>query len=240
MHLLLLDKAPNRLLFTAILKPLLSHFFFVFFQLLATIQFSFFFSLPLVLFPFTLVTPRSPLGLTIADGQNVTRVLSHHIHARLLNPSLLPSLLLALRTALFPNNSTSTSSTTPSQVSPPSTASIQAIRHRCATAIVDAIPPAILARFLATVSPSDEARESEAEDEAKRRNRDRDSDDHQHHRRQRRDRWIQDVEVSVLDVFGMPYMNKHLLYAIVELVVVRIFPEMAEKSVEDLLRERLG
>ncbi len=45
---------------------------------------------------------------------------------------------------------------------------------------------------------------------------------------------------GVLDVFGDSYCNKHLLYGIVELIIVRLIPEMAEKGVEELLQERLS
>lgn len=45
---------------------------------------------------------------------------------------------------------------------------------------------------------------------------------------------------QVLDVFGDSYCNKHLLYGVVELVIVRLIPEMAEKGVEELLQERLN
>ena len=43
-----------------------------------------------------------------------------------------------------------------------------------------------------------------------------------------------------LDVWGDEYMNKHLAYAAVELIVVRVLPELAEKSVQELFRERTG
>jgi hypothetical protein len=45
---------------------------------------------------------------------------------------------------------------------------------------------------------------------------------------------------QVLDVFGDSYCNKHLLYGVVELITVRLIPEMAEKGVEELLQERLN
>ena len=43
-----------------------------------------------------------------------------------------------------------------------------------------------------------------------------------------------------LDVWGDAYMNRNLAYAALELVLVRVLPELAEKSVQDLLRERIG
>lgn len=51
--------------------------------------------------------------------------------------------------------------------------------------------------------------------------------------------WIEDVE-GELDVWGDEYMNKHVAYAVLELIVVRVLPELAEKRVEDLMKERLG
>ncbi len=53
------------------------------------------------------------------------------------------------------------------------------------------------------------------------------------------ERRVTEVE-EVLDVFGDSYRNKHLLYGVVELIIVRLMPEMAEKGVEELLAERLN
>ena len=53
------------------------------------------------------------------------------------------------------------------------------------------------------------------------------------------ERRVREVE-DVLDVFGDSYCNKHLLYGIVELIIVRLIPELAEKGVEELLEERLS
>lgn len=43
---------------------------------------------------------------------------------------------------------------------------------------------------------------------------------------------------EMLDIFGNPYMNKHLVYNIAELVLVRLVPEMAESTAGELLAER--
>ena len=51
--------------------------------------------------------------------------------------------------------------------------------------------------------------------------------------------WIGEVE-GELDVWGDEYLNKHLGYAILELIVVRVLPELGERRVEELLKERLG
>jgi hypothetical protein len=50
---------------------------------------------------------------------------------------------------------------------------------------------------------------------------------------------IKDVE-DVLNTFDDSYCNKHLLYGIVELILVRLMPELAEKGIEELLEERLS
>jgi hypothetical protein len=53
------------------------------------------------------------------------------------------------------------------------------------------------------------------------------------------ERRVREVE-DVLNVFGDNYCNKHLLYGIIELIIVRLIPELAEKGVEELWEERLS
>jgi len=55
-----------------------------------------------------------------------------------------------------------------------------------------------------------------------------------------RDVWARQVETELLDIFGDEYLNRHLAYAVLELVVIRLLPELAEKGVEQLTRERMG
>ncbi len=43
-----------------------------------------------------------------------------------------------------------------------------------------------------------------------------------------------------LDAWGDRYLNRHLGYRMLELVIVRVVPEVGVKSVSDLLRERIG
>lgn len=45
---------------------------------------------------------------------------------------------------------------------------------------------------------------------------------------------------EVLDLFGDEYLNRHLMYGIVELLLVRLMPELAEKGVCELWEERLN
>ncbi|CCU75661.1 PXA domain-containing protein [Blumeria hordei DH14] len=52
------------------------------------------------------------------------------------------------------------------------------------------------------------------------------------------EKMVREMEAS-LDVLGDSYCNKHLMYSLVDLVVVRLMPELAESGVEALLAERL-
>lgn len=54
-----------------------------------------------------------------------------------------------------------------------------------------------------------------------------------------KERRVKEVE-EVLNIFDDNYCNKHLLYGVVELIVVRLMPELAEKGIEELLEERLN
>lgn len=49
-----------------------------------------------------------------------------------------------------------------------------------------------------------------------------------------------EVESELLDVWSDGYLNRHVAYQVLELVVVRILPEMAEKGVSELMERRLG
>ncbi|KAK3357434.1 hypothetical protein B0T25DRAFT_516868 [Lasiosphaeria hispida] len=51
---------------------------------------------------------------------------------------------------------------------------------------------------------------------------------------------LAEIERGILDVFSDAYCNKHLVYAVVELVLIRLLPEMAEKGVVELWAERIA
>ncbi|KAI1414652.1 PXA domain-containing protein [Hypoxylon sp. FL1857] len=53
-------------------------------------------------------------------------------------------------------------------------------------------------------------------------------------------RILSEIETGMLDVFSDPYCNKHLAYGILELILVRLMPELAEKGVIELWEERLS
>ena len=50
---------------------------------------------------------------------------------------------------------------------------------------------------------------------------------------------VMEVE-GMLGVLGDVYLNKHLMYNIIELLVVRLLPELGEKGVNELMKERVG
>lgn len=53
------------------------------------------------------------------------------------------------------------------------------------------------------------------------------------------ERRVREVEEG-LDVFNDAYCNKHFLYGLVELIIVRLMPELTEKGVAELLEDRLS
>ena len=50
---------------------------------------------------------------------------------------------------------------------------------------------------------------------------------------------VEHVE-DLLDTFGDAYLNKHLVYSMLELIMIKLIPEMAELGIEGLMAERLG
>ena len=49
---------------------------------------------------------------------------------------------------------------------------------------------------------------------------------------------LQQIESDILDPLGNEYLNKHLIYAILDLVLVRLIPELTEQPISELLAER--
>lgn len=54
------------------------------------------------------------------------------------------------------------------------------------------------------------------------------------------DRILGEIESGILDVFSDAYCNKHLVYGMLELILVRLMPELAEKGVIELWEDRLS
>ena len=46
------------------------------------------------------------------------------------------------------------------------------------------------------------------------------------------------IETDILDLFSDSYCNKHLVFAIIEAVVVKVIPELADHSVAELMADR--
>ena len=53
-----------------------------------------------------------------------------------------------------------------------------------------------------------------------------------------REQAIEAFEDEVLDLFSDSNMNKHLIYNVLEMILVTLLPELAEKTPSDLLAER--
>lgn len=96
----------------------------------------------------------------------------------------------------------------PPALEPPSSEERLQIRRRCAEAILSLVPPRV-SRVYFNVDA-----DKEGEDEI-----------------------LRQVE-DILDVFGDAYCNKHLVYNILELVIVRLVPELGESTPSELLSER--
>jgi len=132
-------------------------------------------------------------------------------------PTLLPTILLNLRIALFPFNSRG-----PPAPPPPSPEEQLKIRRRAAEAILSLIPRPIARTYFATRNIKNDGGDRPGSET--------DGDEES-------EEMSCQVE-EILDVFGNAYMNKHLVYNILELVVVRLVPELGEKTTGELLAER--
>ena len=49
--------------------------------------------------------------------------------------------------------------------------------------------------------------------------------------------YVEGQVAEMLDCFEDPYINKHLLFAIVDLVFSRLFPEIQDQRISDLLKK---
>ncbi|KHN99549.1 PXA domain protein [Metarhizium album ARSEF 1941] len=140
------------------------------------------------------------------------RLLSSRIQL-LFSPSHLPPVLKMLRGALFPNNAPGSSSLLP----PSSDRELRAIRRRAAKALWNMAPRRVGRLYLGggLGAALGQLRENEEEEP------------------------VDELE-GLLNVLGDDYCNKHLMYSVLELILVRLMPELCENGVDDLLRERLG
>jgi hypothetical protein len=49
---------------------------------------------------------------------------------------------------------------------------------------------------------------------------------------------LQTIENDLLDLLSDEYCNKHLVYSIIETVLAKVLPEMAERGVAELMEDR--
>ncbi|KAK8146981.1 translational activator for mitochondrial COX1 [Beauveria asiatica] len=140
-----------------------------------------------------------------------TRLLSHYIQ-QLFSASHLPGLLRTLRGVLFPNNALGKSTLAP----PSSDDEFVALRKRAAGALLGLLPTGVAKVYLGSKSgDSPEAAAAQEDD-------------------------MVDGMAHLLMVLNDEYCNKHLMYSVLELILVRLMPELSEKGVCELWEERLG
>ncbi|KAK1721520.1 PXA domain-containing protein [Colletotrichum lupini] len=188
------------------------------------------------------------------------RLISHTIHQRLLDAALLPTILRSIRAALFPNNAPGVSTL----VAPSSDEELRSLRRRCASAMLASIPPWLAGLYLggrglgfrwrsgpeSRPGAADDAAplpmsESEADvpgrGDATNGNRTNDlGNESKENEDEDQQRMLAEIEESILDIFSDEYCNKHLVYSILELILVRLMPELVEKGVVELWEERLS
>lgn len=138
--------------------------------------------------------------------------MSNGVHKYILNPSYIPKVLKIARATLFPNNAPGP----PRKV--PDAPEIIAIKRKCAESIADVLPESLGAKYfgLQTFGLTEASGEKGF----------------------RREAIIGEVE-DLLGVLGDAYMNKHVIFGILSLIVLRLAPELGTKGVGELMRERV-
>ncbi|CRG85780.1 Elongation factor G 1 [Talaromyces islandicus] len=195
-----------------------------------------------------------------ATNSVIDRFLREMIDTYILTPEILPTLLLAARTTLFPSNSRpnaapneksafqqqqqqsgSDNVDTPQEAQSKATAlsapEIAAIKRQCATDILSLFPRSIAqAFFCGTVGSTTEPISHVNTDEV-------DAttttvpaaavvaDDNT-------TTLLEAIETDLLDPFSDAYCNKHLIFAVVESVLVKLLPELSERGITELMEER--
>ena len=159
------------------------------------------------------------------DHRFLTGLLTTHV----LYPELIPPLLLNLRTSLFPQNALA-----PGRPSPSLTEQC-AIKRRCATALLGLVPKSVAERLLlgSRRRKVDTFRVRKVSGECEQ------GDKKTRQLDESADELIEEVE-KILDVYDDAYCNKHLIYGIVELCILKLVPEVGEMGVRKLMDARLG
>lgn len=195
---------------------------------------------------------------------SLIRFLREMIDTYILTPEIVPTLLLAARTTLFPSNSrpnntapnnekaaaqqqqqSGTSSnvdSTPHEAKSktatgPSASEIRAIKRQCATDILSLLPRSIAqAFFRGTVGGGDDGGNTAESTMVNHNDVDAttvvDDDD------ETTTLLLEAIEMDLLDPFSDAYCNKHLIFAVIESVLVKLLPELSERGITELMEER--
>ncbi|KAI9882863.1 MAG: hypothetical protein M1823_005392 [Watsoniomyces obsoletus] len=181
----------------------------------------------------------SGLGRVGDTDRPLDRILSHQVSTYLLTPAHLLAVLRALRSMLdnpqesseaspgtSRSNPDSSRTTGPAAAAPriPPGSDDDTLKRQCAESILAVLPTSIFVRdtYLSDgLNPDGKPGFSALPDK----NPDKDAHHEMHLR----------VITSGLSIFDDSYLTKHLIYATVELVVVRLFPELEEKSVTEII-----
>lgn len=144
---------------------------------------------------------------------------------------LLPPALRLLRQTLFPNASL------PANVAGPAPSASQTlqIKRRCAIALLELLPGTVRRHWFSNGTPSTTAPAPDFVPRSNGSSTESSVDSHL----SISEAAVAEVE-SDLDVWSDAYLNKHVAYAVLELVLVRALPELADEPVSDLIRGRLG
>lgn len=154
------------------------------------------------------------------------RLLSNGVHKYILHPAYIPKTLQIARAALFPNNAPGPAREIPKA------AEIVAIRRRCAEAIAGVLPVAVGARFFGLSHVAKNGSQSKTDASGNIGKVKGSSEEGT------REAVIGEVE-GLLCVLGDSYTNKHLIFGVLSLIILRLAPEMGQKGVGELMRERV-
>lgn len=124
--------------------------------------------------------------------------------------------------------------------STPSPSEIAAIKRQCATDILSLIPESIARAFFrgsaenqandyTTNDRSESSHDEIPASTTKSTSRESTADTEE---------LLEAIENDLLEPFSDAYCNKHLIYAIVELVLIKLIPELSEQTVSSLMEER--
>lgn len=130
-------------------------------------------------------------------------------------------------------------------VSMPNEVESAAIKRQCAADILSLIPRPVARTFYGGGgSAADHPPMGQQESRNQSQNGDGDGDSTKHDQapahKQDRDLafLLSAIETDLLDPFSDAYCNRHLIFSIIETVLVRLLPELSERPITELMEER--